>query len=74
MFPFKPRIVSGALALLVMGSVMASVGQGTLDDQQTVREFAAANPDMIFMQRVLGQEIFRIVNGGTGQPSPDVAS
>jgi hypothetical protein len=56
-----------------MNSVMASVGQGTLDDQQAVREFAAANPDMIFMQRVLGQEIFRIVNGGTGQPSPEVA-
>jgi hypothetical protein len=73
LLPFKPRIVSGTLAPLVMSSVMASVGQGTLDDQQAVREFAAANPDIIFMQRVRGQEIFRIVNGGTGQPSPDVA-
>lgn len=73
MFPKKPRIVSGALAPLVMGSVMASVGQGTLDNQLAVREFAAANPDIIFMQRVRGQEISRIVNGGTGQPSPEVA-
>jgi hypothetical protein len=73
LFPFEPRIVSGALAPLLMGSVMASVGQGNLDDQQAVREFAAANPAIIFMQRVRGQEMFRIVNGGTGQPSPEVA-
>jgi hypothetical protein len=73
LFPFRPRIVSGALAPLVMGLVTVAVGQGTLDDQQAVREFAAANPDIIFMQRVRGQEILRIENGGTGQPSPEVA-
>jgi hypothetical protein len=73
LLPFKPRIVSATLALLVMGLVTVAVGQGTLDDQQAVREFAAANPDIVFMQRVRGQEIFRIVNGGTGQPSPEVA-
>lgn len=73
MLLFKPRIVSGMLALLVMGSVMVAVGQGTLDDQLAVREFAAANPDIVFMQRVRGQEIFRIVNGGAGRPSPEVA-
>jgi hypothetical protein len=73
LLPFKRRIVSGALATLVMSSVMASVDQGTLDDQQAVREFAVANPDIIFMQRVRGQEIFRLVNGGAGQPLPEVA-
>lgn len=73
LFPFRPRMVSGALAPLVMGSVMASAGQGTLDDQQALREFASANPDIIVMQRVRGQEIIRIANGGAGQPSPEVA-
>jgi hypothetical protein len=73
LFPWIPRIISGALASLVMGSVIASVAQGTPDDQQAVREFAAADPDIIFMQRVRGQEIFRIVSGGTGRPSPEVA-
>jgi hypothetical protein len=73
LFSFRPRIVSAALVPLVMGSVMASFGQGALDDQQAAREFAAANTDIIFMQRVRGQEISRIVNGGTSRPSPEVA-
>jgi hypothetical protein len=73
LFHFRPRILSGALASLMMGSVMAAVGLETLDDQQVAREFAAANPDIIFMQRVRGQEIFRIANGNTGQPSPEAA-
>jgi hypothetical protein len=70
---FKARIESATWALLVMGLVTIAVGQETIDDQQAVREFAAANPDIVFMQRVRAQEIFRIVNGGTGQPSPEVA-
>ena len=61
---FKPRNCVRYVGLLVMGLVTVAVGQGTLDDQQAVREFAAANPDIVFMQRVRGQEIVRIVNGG----------
>jgi hypothetical protein len=70
----KPRIASGMLVPLVMASAMVAVGQGTPADQQAVGEFAAANPDIVFMQRVRGKEIFRIVNGGPGQSSPEVAN
>jgi hypothetical protein len=69
----KPRNCVRYVGPLVIGLVTVAVGQGTLDDQQAVREFAAANPDIVSMQRVRGQEIFRIVNGDAGQPSPEVA-
>jgi len=37
------------LAPLMMGSIIVAAGQGTLDDQQAIREFTAANPEIVLM-------------------------
>jgi hypothetical protein len=69
----KYCILSSALATLLLCPVLVAADQSTPDDQKAVRAYAAARPRIEFMQRVMADEIQRILGERARQQSPEVA-